>query len=217
MDACKNESVRSELIKHLEDKVLPEYELNDKGHGIDHAEYVIRRSIAFGKQACCDIEMCITCAAYHDIMHHVDKNNHETLGGQRLYEDQKLREFFSEEQMVIMKEAVEDHRSSLKGEPRSIYGRVLSSADRSTDYRTAIKRSYYHNRKHNNELGFYETMQKVKDYIEGKYGVKGTVKMYFDDPDFEQMRKKLQELLDDDKNFYLEFVSIISPIRRDEG
>ena len=75
-------------------------------------------------------------------MHHVDKDNHEVLGAQRLYEDKKLREFFSEEQMLIMKEAVEDHRSSLDGTPRSVYGRVLSTADRSTDFRTVIKRSF---------------------------------------------------------------------------
>ena len=205
----QNEIVpRQELIEYLNEEILPEYDLNDKGHGQDHARYVIRRSIEFGKQAECDIEMCITCAAYHDVMHHVDKDNHEALGAQRLYEDKKLREFFSEEQMLVMREAVEDHRSSLDGTPRSIYGRVLSTADRSTDFRTVIKRSFYYNRRHRNDLTFYETMEEVRKHIEEKYGPNGKAKTYFYDPDFENMKKVFAELLADDKKFteaYLEY------------
>ena len=32
-----------------------------------------------------------------------------------------------------MKEAIEDHKASLNREPRSIYGKILSSADRNID------------------------------------------------------------------------------------
>lgn len=207
--------MRIELLEYLETKILPEYELNDKGHGFDHVSYVIRRSQLFGMQAKCNIEMCVVCAAYHDIMHHVDKDNHEMLGGKRLYEDAKLREFFTEEQMLTMRGAVEDHRSSLKGDPRSIYGKILSSADRSTDYKSAIKRSYYYNRKHHNELGFNETMQRVRNYIEDKYGEHGHAKTYFEDGDFEAMKRKFIEILSDDKKFYEEYISCISLDRKD--
>ena len=46
---------------------------------------------------------------------------------------QKLKQFFSNEQIEIMRDAVTDHRSSLEYIPRNIYGKILSSADRKVD------------------------------------------------------------------------------------
>ncbi len=209
MNDNKRISIRSDLIAYLEVFIIPEYDLNEKGHGREHVSYVIKRCQILAFRVGCNVEMCVTAAAYHDIMHHVDKDKHEILGAKRLYEDKNLRKFFNEEQMIIMKEAVEDHRASLKREPRSIYGKVLSTADRSTDYRDVFRRSYYYHRKHQNQLGFYDTMNEVRKHIEDKFGPNGYAKTYIYDPEFERMKEIFAELLKDKKKFAKEYLESI--------
>ena len=46
-----NNIVNNKLINYIEENVFPLYDLNEKGHGIDHINYVIRRSIEFAKEA----------------------------------------------------------------------------------------------------------------------------------------------------------------------
>lgn len=51
-----------------------------------------------------------------------------------------LKKYFNEEQIKIMKEAVEDHRGSKKEKPRNIYGEILSDSDRDFDIEVLAKR-----------------------------------------------------------------------------
>ena len=48
--------------------------------------------------------------------------------------------FFGEIETMV--EAVEDHKASLKGDPRSIYGKIVSFADRNVDADDMLTRSY---------------------------------------------------------------------------
>ncbi len=41
-----------------------------------------------------------------------------------------MKDFFDDEQRIIIKEAIEDYRATLEYEPRSDYGKIISSADR---------------------------------------------------------------------------------------
>ena len=47
------------------------------------------------------------------------------------------------EQRKIIGEAVEDHRASLSYEPRSIYGKIISEADRDLDFYRILERTIY--------------------------------------------------------------------------
>ena len=136
--------INKELKEYIEKNIFPEYNKNDKGHGIDHIAYVIGRSLKFASTVeDIDYNMVYTIAAYHDIAHHIDAKHHEELGAKILLEDDNLKKFFSDEQIKIMSEAVYDHRSSLEGEPRSIYGKIVSSADRNVLVESPITRTYY--------------------------------------------------------------------------
>ena len=42
--------VNKELRDYIEQKILPIYEKNDSGHGIDHIKYVTKRSLSFACQ-----------------------------------------------------------------------------------------------------------------------------------------------------------------------
>ena len=123
-------TINKKLKKYIEDNVFPRYENNDSGHNLSHIQYVIDRSMKFAMTVeNINLDMVYTIAAYHDIGHSIDAKNHEKVSSEMLLADQKLREFFSEEEMKVMVDAVYDHRASLEGEPRSIYGKIVSSAD----------------------------------------------------------------------------------------
>ena len=60
--------------------------MNDKGHGLEHTEYVINRSLNFANRIDnINYEMVYVIAAYHDVAHHIDAKNHEILSAQMLY------------------------------------------------------------------------------------------------------------------------------------
>ena len=47
--------INNKLKKYIKDKILPRYNANDNGHGIDHIMYVIDRSLR--------------CIDHNDILH----------------------------------------------------------------------------------------------------------------------------------------------------
>ena len=196
VDREQRSLIDPELLLYTETRVIPEYEQNDPAHGVDHARYVVRRAILFGLEAGVDITLCFLAAAWHDSMHHVDRKNHEMLSAEKFYEDGFIRTKLSAEDLETVKEAIEDHRSSLKGEPRSIYGKILSSADRTTDYKKAISRTDKFLKKRNPEMTLEERIDTSYEYIKDKYGVNGHAKVYFKDEDFENMKQKLIQVVE---------------------
>ncbi len=199
--------IRKELKEYIENIIFKEYEKNEKGHGINHIKYVIKRSLKFSKQIeNIDEEMVYTVAAYHDIGHHIDKDNHEKISAQILLKDNNLKEFFTQEQINIMALAVEDHRASNKKEPRNIYGKIVSSADRNTSVEEMLKRTYSYNKKHYPNLNEKEIIEECFKHIKNKYGSDGyaTKKMYFKDEEYDNYLKKTEEITQNKETFIKE-------------
>ena len=44
--------------------------------------------------------------------------------------DKNMKKWFNSNERNVIKEAIEDHRASSNHEPRSIYGMIVSTADR---------------------------------------------------------------------------------------
>ena len=136
--------MNKDLIKYTEENIFPEYSKNESGHGIDHIKYVIKRSFDIVSQNKLDVnlDMVYIIAAYHDIGHHIDSKNHEKVSAEIMSKDKELERFFNDEELKIIKEAIEDHRASSDHEPRSIYGRIVSSADRNNTVEDCLRRTY---------------------------------------------------------------------------
>lgn len=201
----KKYSIRNELIEYLEKIVQFHYNQNDRGHSIEHANYVINRSLKFAKKVReINYEMVYCVAAYHDVAHHIDAKNHEVLSAKMLSEDNNLKQFFTDEEIKIMSEAVADHRSSMEGEPRSIYGKIVSSADRNTDVITTLKRCYPYNKKHYPDLSTDEILEKCRLFIIKKFGINGYAreKMYFVDEDYKKYLEDITNLAMNKEEFY---------------
>ena len=111
------------LIHYIETEIIPRYELFDKAHNLSHVRTVIKESLSLATKYNVNESMAYTIAAYHDTGLCRDRATHHLISGTILKQDETLRQWFSEEEIDTMKEAVEDHRASADHEPRSIYGR----------------------------------------------------------------------------------------------
>lgn len=178
------------LKNYINSQILPKYSKNNNGHGIDHINYVIDRSMKFAKQIAnepINLNMVYTIAAYHDLGHEVDPQKHEQISANMLISDIQLKQWFTDSQIKIMYDAIVDHRASSDKDPSSIYGKIVSSADRSTSLSDIMTRSYaYHRQKHPSAT-FDQVAQDAFEHIKAKFGNNGYAvgKMYFDDSDYE--------------------------------
>ena len=195
--------VDKNLKKFIEESILPEYNKNEKAHGIDHINYVIRRSFELIEQNKLDVDsnMVYAIAAYHDIGHHIDPKKHEQVSADIMSKDENLRQFFSDEELVIIKEAIEDHRASSDHDPRTIYGKIVSSADRNNTVEQCLKRSYYYGKRLNPDATDRELYERAFEHLNLKFGVNGYAKFYLKDKEYENFLEDIRKLLIDKEKF----------------
>ena len=203
-------NVNPELKKYIEDSIFPEYNKNEPGHGIQHINYVIDRSLKFAESLDVDINMVYAIAAYHDIGHHIDYKNHEKVSAEILEKDQELRSFFTEEQIKTMADAVYDHRSSMDGIPRTIYGKIVSQNDRDTNLEMPFKRTYAYRTEHHIGNSLEEIIEESRKHLLGKFGPNGTAreKVFFDDPALEKFFTDITNYANNKEEFRQEFLRV---------
>ncbi len=195
--------INKELKKYIEEKVFPEYDKNEKGHNIDHIKYVIERSFELVKENKLDVnpDMVYVIASYHDIGHHIDSKTHEIISADIMSKDENLKQFFNDEELKTIKEAIEDHRASAKDDPRSIYGRIVSSADRNNKVEACLFRTYTYGKKLSPQATDEELFERAHGVLVDKFGEDGYAKFYFKDTQYESFLKDIRKLLKNKKKF----------------
>jgi len=190
--------VNINLRKFIESEILPEYELNDKGHNVDHIEFVLNRAYELAENYDINYDMLYTVVCFHDIACHINRDEHEILSAKRIYEEKKLKEFFNNDELLIMKQAIEDHRASLEYIPRNIYGKILSSADRKTDVDGYLKASMGFSLKKNPEISDMDVIQDSYEFAIKKFGKEGyaRTKMYVEDKKYTAFLDELEYLIE---------------------
>lgn len=207
----ENMNINSELKKYIESVIFKEYDKNDYGHGINHIKYVIDRSFKFASTVPdINYDMIYTIAAYHDIGHHIDAKNHEKVSAEILMGDDNLKKFFTDDEIKIMSEAVYDHRASMEGEPRSIYGKIVSSADRNVLVEIPLRRTYLYRKEHNPNDSLEKIMEESREHILNKFGKKGyaTTKMYFEDLEYKKFLEDITALASDKERFRNKYLDV---------
>lgn len=197
-------NINKDLIKYIEENIFPSYSKNDLAHNLDHINYVINRSLKFASTiADINYDMVYAIAAYHDIGHYIDPKNHEKLSAEMLLKDENLKEFFNDEEIKIMYIAVLEHRASSDLEPQNIYGKIVSSADRTNSIEECLKRTYNYRLKHNPEYTLDEMVEESRSYLERKYGKNGYArqKNYFKDGDYDCYLNELTSLVENKEKF----------------
>lgn len=194
--------INNKLKQYIEENVFPEYKKNDQGHDLEHIKYVINRSIKFA-DTIPDInyDIVYTVASYHDIGHHINPKLHEIISAEIMYKDDNLKEYFSDEERLIIKEAIEDHRASSDHEPRSIYGKIVSTADRNNTVEACLRRSYTYGKRLEPTATDEELFERAHKHLNLKFGEDGYAKFFFKDEEYEKFLHDIRELLADKSNF----------------
>ena len=190
------------LKAYIEQEILPRYTHFDKAHQLDHITTVIDQSAKLADMLSAqgievNRDMVYVIAAYHDLGIVNGRENHHTDSGKILMADPELKKYFTEEQLLTMKEAVEDHRASSKNEPRSLYGRIVAEADRQIDPRTIVVRTLQYGLEHYPKLDKAGHFARAEAHLHEKYGEGGYLRLWF--PESENARKlaELRRLIAD--------------------
>ena len=195
--------VNNELRKYIENNIFPLYENNYIGDGIDRVYYVIKRSEQIIEENDLNVDDNILFAAicYHDLRKNNDEKSHEKVSSEIMFNDEFLKDFFTEKQREIIKEAIEDQRANAETEPRNIYGKILSSASRNSSIEQTLKRSYIYGKKKNPNLSDEEIFEEAYEALLNKFGENGYAKFYFKDSTYEKFLKDIRDLLSNKEEF----------------
>ena len=186
------------LQNYIETNILPLYDDFDAAHQRNHVDMVIEQSMAIAADLDVDMNMVYAIAAYHDTGLTEDRKTHHLVSGKIVREDMRLRDWFSEEQIETMAHACEDHRASSDHEPRSIYGKIVSEADRFIDPDTIILRTVQYGLANYPELDKEGHWRRTLDHLHEKYAGGGYLRLWFKNSPNVARLNSLREIIKDE-------------------
>lgn len=186
------------LYEYIECAILPQYDNFDGGHQRDHARTVIAESIKLARTNHADEQMAYVIAAYHDLGLRFDRETHHIHSGEILMADDNLRQWFTEEQLLVMRDAVEDHRASGKNPPRTIYGAIVAEADRQIEPQTVIRRTMAYSVKLMPDGDFETLYQRSKEHLLEKYAEGGYLRLWLNSERNVQGLNQLRAIIKDE-------------------
>lgn len=201
--------VSKNIREYVENDILPIYDSEnvDGGHKKDHIEYVVNRSMMFATEYnkayghTLDYDMVYVIGAMHDVgLAFAPRKMHEIASSEYVLNDKNLYRFFNEAQIKIIAEAVRQHRASLDGEPNTLYGKVVSQADRDISLDSIIMRTYEYRRYREPFANNYKLMRKdIIGYLNEKYASDGygTKKKWFADSEYDKFISDVNRLMTD--------------------
>jgi uncharacterized protein len=192
-------NVNPALVEYIEREILPRYDHFDQAHQRDHVAMVIQQSLDIASRLDVDTDMVYAIAAYHDTGLCEGREHHHEVSAQIIKADQNLRQWFTEEQILVMADAAEDHRASAKQAPRTIYGRIVAEADRFIDPDTIVRRTIQYGMDHYPELSREEQYQRMLTHLKEKYGRNGYLKLWFPDSPNAVRLEQLHDMIDDEQ------------------
>ena len=186
------------LDVYIQEQILPQYDAFDGGHKRDHAETVIRESLKLARAYNAGETMAYVIAAYHDLGLKFDRDRHHIYSGEILMADEHLRQWFTHDQLLTMRDAVEDHRASGKNPPRTIYGAIVAEADRQIDPLTVVHRTMAYSRKLLPDADFETLYQRSLNHLHEKYAEGGYLHLWLNSERNVQGLAELRALIHDE-------------------
>lgn len=209
-----------ELKEYIKNEIKSKYKNFDKGHNIAHFNFVTKNCVNYGKQLIdkgekVDLDIAYIVGAYHDIGITMGREGHALSSGKILRKDKMLKNFYSEEIIEMMAQAVEDHSSHLSYEPRNIYGKIVADADRNNTKYLVFSRPIKYGLK-NEQKGMSKEwhINRVYNFVNSKFGRNGYVKYQLDIPDTKKEQNEVWQLLDDEKKYKLYIEGLFDEITK---
>lgn len=188
-----------DLMEFVEQNILPRYNAFDKAHNLSHVNIVIRQSLKLALSCGADINMAYVIAAYHDLGLEGPRAIHHVSSGKILMADRRLHRWFSDEQIKIMKEAVEDHRASASHAPRSIYGKIVAEADRDLEPEHIFRRTVQYGLSHYPEKNKTEQFNRFLEHLRQKYSSSGYIRLWLPNSPNEEKLRAIREIINNKK------------------
>lgn len=187
--------IRQEIVEYVEREIIPRYDHFDAAHRRDHVATVIEASMRYARIHGVDTEMAYVIAAYHDTGLTFGRDKHHSESKRIILEDSELRRWFSEEQIATMADAAEDHRASSKGEPRTIYGRIVAEADRVIVPESIIRRTIQFTLTHHPTLSREEGYDRLVEHLGEKYDYGGYLRLWLSESDNAERLEELRQII----------------------
>ena len=188
-------NISIKLCEHIRERIIPQYVNFDKAHRIDHVEKVIEESMKLALHYEVNSAMVYTIAAYHDLGLCEGREFHHIVSGKILFADETLWQWFTDDQMLQMKEAIEDHRASNKQAPRSIYGKIVAEADRIIDPEITLRRTVQYGLSHYPEMDKEHQYERFRKHLADKYAEGGYLKLCIPQSDNAGRLAELRQLI----------------------
>lgn len=213
LDIIEN-TISLDLRIYLFNEILDIYNTFDKAHGLDHIATVIDSSLKLSKFYNLNNSMILVIAIFHDIGMAKDRKTHHIHSKEILLADSNLLKWFTNEEIFIMGIACEQHRASNVEKPQSIYGLIISDADRTTDIYDMIIRCYNFTLKHYSNLDDNQRYLRVYSHLTEKYGINGYAKFYLKESKLVIMKPFLeaQKILKNEIEFHHIYYTLINNI-----
>lgn len=196
--------VRKDLKDFLLKTIKPQYKNFDKAHSISHFNFVTNNCVEYGKELIkqgesVDLEIAFVVGALHDIGIAEGREGHAKSSGKFVRACKELKQWFSDEQIEMIAQAVEDHSSHLEYEPRSIYGKLVADADRNNSLYLVFSRPVKFGIKNESFRTRQSHIDRVYEFVQNKFGRNGYVKYHLNIPQTRKEQQAVWELLDDEK------------------
>lgn len=184
-----------ELVSYIENNIFPLYEKNDKAHQMWHIRGVIDRSLEISKQYDINLDMVYTIAAFHDLGNYINRENHERESAKIFISDTKINSFFNDAQIIVIREAIEDHRASLTNKHRSIYGKIIATADKFITIDDVLKSVHLHTLENFPNVSWEQKVELCYKYLNKKYGENGYARIPLPYLPYEKFLVNIRKLL----------------------
>lgn len=185
------------LSTYVEHNIIPQYASFDKAHQVDHARKVIEESLKLATYYDVNYRMSYVIAAYHDLGLCEGRELHHLVSGRMLLTDKELSRWFTQEELLIMKEAIEDHRASNAQSPRSIYGKIVAEADRIIDPQITLRRTVQYGLSNYPEMDKEQQYERFLSHLTKKYAEGGYLKLWIPESDNAKQLIELRRLITD--------------------
>ena len=196
--------IRKEVLAYINKNVKPLYKTFDKAHNLSHFKFVTENCVVYAQELIkkgemINLEIAYVVGALHDIGISKGREGHAKSSGKIVRNDKQLKSLYTEEEVEMIAQAVEDHSSHLEYEPRSIYGKIVADSDRNNTMYLVFSRPTKYGLKHEKGLDRQGHINKVYDFVQNKFGRNGHVKYWLDISETRKEQQKVWSLLDNEE------------------
>lgn len=193
--------MNKELKRYLLTNIKGLYKTFDKGHSVSHFNFVTKNCVNYAKALIkrgeeVNLDIAYVAGAYHDVGLVDGREGHAAASGKYVRADAELKKYFSDSEIEIIAEAVEDHSSHNLVRPRNIYGEIVADADRNNSVYLVFSRPIKYGLEHEKSFTKEQHIERVYNFVKEKFGPEGYCKYWLNIPDTTKEQRQVWALLE---------------------